>query len=81
MAAVVVTGSSSGIGKLSALEFARLVHRVFASMRRFESARYVLADAQKDRLSIEILQLDVTDSASVGTAVECSAERAGSTCS
>lgn len=70
MAIVLITGSSSGIGKLSALEFARRGHRVFASMRRLESAQYILADAQKDRLSIEILQLDVTDPVSIGTAVD-----------
>jgi NAD(P)-dependent dehydrogenase (short-subunit alcohol dehydrogenase family) len=70
MAVVLITGSSSGIGKLSALEFARRGHRVFASMRRLESAQYVLADARKDSFSIEVLQLDVRDPASVSTAVE-----------
>ncbi|HWZ78135.1 MAG TPA: SDR family oxidoreductase [Candidatus Sulfotelmatobacter sp.] len=77
MAVVLITGSSSGIGKLSALEFARRGHRVFASMRRLESARYILADAQKEGLTIETLQLDVTDAASVRTAVEGVLRREG----
>lgn len=70
MAVVLVTGSSSGIGKLSALEFARRGHRVFASMRRLESAEYILADARKEKLTIQVVQMDVTDKASVTAAVE-----------
>ena len=70
MAVVLITGASSGFGKLSALEFARRGHRVFASMRNLESAEYVLAQARKENLAIEFLQLDVTDKASVAAAVD-----------
>ena len=45
MAVVLITGCSSGIGKCSALEMARRGHRVFASMRSLESARFLRADA------------------------------------
>lgn len=69
MAVVLITGSNSGIGKESAVEFARRGHRVFASMRRLESAQFLLAEAQKANLTIEVLQLDVTHSASVTAAV------------
>jgi NAD(P)-dependent dehydrogenase (short-subunit alcohol dehydrogenase family) len=70
MAVVLITGSSSGIGKLSALEFARRGHRVFASMRSLESAEYVLVQARKENLAIEIVELDVTEKTSVTAAVE-----------
>ena len=47
MAVVLITGCSSGIGKYAALEMARRGHRVFASLRNLESARFIHADAQK----------------------------------
>ena len=50
MAVVLITGCSSGIGKCSALEMARRGHRVFASLRNLESARFIHADAQKAQL-------------------------------
>ncbi|MBV8137380.1 MAG: SDR family oxidoreductase [Deltaproteobacteria bacterium] len=77
MAVVLITGSSSGIGKYTALEMARRGHRVFASMRNLESARLLRADTQKAQLAIEILQLDVTDPASVVGAVQRVLQRAG----
>ena len=69
MAVALITGCSSGIGKLSALEFARRGHRVYASMRNLQGASYLRAVAQAERLAIEIIQLDVTDAASVKDAV------------
>lgn len=77
MAVALITGASSGIGKLSALELARRGHRVFASMRHLKSAGYILAEAQKDNLKIEILQLDVTDHDSVTAGVENVLHREG----
>jgi NAD(P)-dependent dehydrogenase (short-subunit alcohol dehydrogenase family) len=77
MAVALITGSSSGIGQLSALELARRGHRVFASMRNLENSRYLQAKAEKDRLAVEIIQLDVTDSASVTAAIADVMERAG----
>jgi NAD(P)-dependent dehydrogenase (short-subunit alcohol dehydrogenase family) len=77
MAVVLITGSSSGIGQLSALELARRGHRVFASMRNLENAHYILAKAEKGQLSLETLQLDVTEAASVTAAIAHVTERAG----
>jgi NAD(P)-dependent dehydrogenase (short-subunit alcohol dehydrogenase family) len=77
MAVALITGSSSGIGQLSALELARRGHRVFASMRNLESARYITARAEKEALSIEIVRLDVTDADSVTAAVAHVTESAG----
>jgi NAD(P)-dependent dehydrogenase (short-subunit alcohol dehydrogenase family) len=77
MAVVLITGCSSGIGKYTALEMARRGHRVFASMRNLESGRFIRADAQKARLAVEILKLDVTDQASVTRAVREVLKQAG----
>ena len=77
MAVALITGSSSGIGQLSALELARRGHRVFASMRNLGSAHFIEEKAQKDRLAVETIQLDVTDEASVTAAIAHVTERAG----
>ena len=77
MAVVLITGCSSGIGKYTALEMARRGHRVFASMRNLESARFLRADARKAQLALEILQLDVTDQGSVTSAVQQVVKQAG----
>jgi NAD(P)-dependent dehydrogenase (short-subunit alcohol dehydrogenase family) len=77
MAVALITGSSSGIGQLSALELARRGHRVFASMRNLESAHFIQAKAEKERLAVETIQLDVTDAASVAAAIAHVTEHAG----
>ena len=77
MAVALITGSSSGIGQQSALELARRGHRVFASMRNLDSARYILAKAEKENLSVETVRLDVTDADSVTVALAHVSERAG----
>ncbi|MBH99147.1 MAG: hypothetical protein CL467_00900 [Acidimicrobiaceae bacterium] len=64
---VIVTGSSSGIGLLTAVELARRGRRVAATMRdleRRESLDAALSEAGvADR--VEVLPLDVTDPASI----------------
>ncbi len=69
---ILITGSSSGIGRASAVEAAARGHRVFASARRPEN----LADVARPG-SIEPLPLDVTDEASVERAVAEVLRRAG----
>ena len=80
MAIALVTGSSSGIGKLSALELARRGHRVYASMRNLERATDIRTEAVREGLTvevIEVIQLDVTDEASVNAAVASVVDREG----
>jgi NAD(P)-dependent dehydrogenase (short-subunit alcohol dehydrogenase family) len=60
---ILITGSSSGIGRATAVEAARRGHRVFASARRREDVADLAAEG------IETLALDVTDAASIGEAV------------
>ena len=74
MANVLITGSSAGIGRATALRLARSGHRVFATMR--EPARSAdLADmARVEKLPLSILALDVDSDASVAAAFDSIAE-------
>src|SRR5258706_2372662 len=72
---VLVTGCSSGFGRLSVESLARKGYRVFASMResagRNASARDQLAElARRERLFLKVIDLDVTDEGSVNRAVD-----------
>lgn len=71
---VIVTGASSGFGRLIAETLARQQFTVFATMRdvngRNETAsRELQGLAQRESLSLHVLELDVTDDASVDRAV------------
>ncbi len=77
MATVLITGCSSGFGKLSALHFARKGDTVFASMRNTAKAGELEQAKQAESLPIEIVQLDVTDDASVEGAVRQVIDAAG----
>jgi len=73
---VLVTGASSGIGRATAIEFARRGHLVFAAARRDE----VLADLAAAMPGIQAVSLDVTDVHSVRQAwakIEASTGGAG----
>ena len=69
MASVLVTGCSSGFGKLTALLFARHGHTVFATMRDIAKAGPMAEMAVEEGLDVRVLPLDVTDAASVDAAV------------
>src|SRR6266403_4811403 len=79
---VVITGSSTGFGRLFADTLARKGHTVFATMRDLggrnaKNASAIRALAEKDSLPIYVLELDVTDDASVERAVDVAIGRAG----
>jgi NAD(P)-dependent dehydrogenase (short-subunit alcohol dehydrogenase family) len=71
MASVLITGTSTGIGLVTTVELAKRGWRVFATMRDMRKA-HELEDALKGagvRGLVDIVQLDVTDAASIRTAV------------
>ena len=66
---VLITGCSSGIGLETALAFARRGDTTVASMRNLAKADQLTKRAADEGLDIELVQLDVTDDASVAAAV------------
>ncbi len=77
MATVLITGCSSGFGKLAALHFARKGDTVFASMRNTAKGAELEEARDAENLKIELLELDVTDDASVTAAVSKVIDEAG----
>ena len=73
---IFVTGASSGFGRLTAETLSRSGHKVFAGFRSAEGARKQIADELKAK-NIEILKVDVTDQASVDTAIVQLLEKSG----
>ncbi|MDP9237060.1 MAG: SDR family oxidoreductase [Chloroflexota bacterium] len=70
MAVVLITGCSSGFGKLAAVQFARGGDTVFASMRNTAKAQPLLDEAKAAGVAVEVIELDVNDDSSVRTAVK-----------
>lgn len=62
---VLITGTSSGFGKLTAIELARRGWRVFATMRTPSKSADLEAEAVAAGVAVEILDLDVSKDASV----------------
>lgn len=65
----VVTGSSTGIGFETSLLLARNGFYTYATMRNPDKSKAITSLKQKEKLSLEILQLDVTASESVKEAI------------
>ena len=79
---VLITGASTGFGRLFTETLARKGHTVFATMRdvggrNAKNAAEIRTLAQKESLPIHVLELDVTDEASVERAVDDAAAKAG----
>jgi NAD(P)-dependent dehydrogenase (short-subunit alcohol dehydrogenase family) len=79
---VLITGSSTGFGRLFAETVARKGHTVFATMRdpggrNAKNASEIRTLAEKDSLPIHVLELDVTNDASVKRAVDAAVAKAG----
>lgn len=71
---ILITGSSSGFGRDTALTLARQGHKVYASMRdpitrNRSKAESLALEASKEKLSLKIIELDVTSTDSVSRAV------------
>ncbi|MCE0505188.1 SDR family oxidoreductase [Roseivivax sp. GX 12232] len=74
---ILVTGTSTGLGVAIATQAAAAGHRVYASMRNTEKRGQLDAAAEAAGVALEVLQLDVQDSASVTEAVETVVRREG----
>src|SRR5260370_16909623 len=71
---VLITGTSSGFGRLIAETMARKNYQVFATMRNVNgrnaaAAREIRELGERESLSLQTLELDVTDDASLDRAV------------
>ena len=69
MPAVLVTGTSTGIGLATALRFARAGYRTWATMRDLARAGPLREARESEGLDLELLRLDVTDQPSIDDAV------------
>ena len=70
MSVVLITGSSSGFGRLTALEFAKNGDRVYATVRTHDAADELENIAESENLSLYTLLLDVTDRKVINIAVK-----------
>ena len=66
----VVTGSSSGIGFETALLLARSGFHTYASMRNLEKSKKITEISNREKLPLQIVQLDVNDDRSVNEAID-----------
>lgn len=69
-APVLVTGCSTGLGLETALFLAEKGFKVYASMRDLARADAITNEAARRGVHVELLQLDVTDGASIDAAVK-----------
>lgn len=65
-----ITGTSTGIGEAAALSFARAGYRVYATMRNLARGDHLRETAAAEDLPVTLVQLDVTDQASITRAVQ-----------
>jgi NADP-dependent 3-hydroxy acid dehydrogenase YdfG len=74
---VIITGSSAGIGRETALLLARNNYKTYASMRNLQKSSELKFIAEKEELSMHFVQLDVTDDYSVKNAIQTVYDEAG----
>src|SRR5713101_7794497 len=79
---ILVTGSTSGFGRLMVETLARQRYRVFAGMRaaagkNAPAAEELRALAEREQLALHLVEIDVTDDASVERAIAVIIETTG----
>jgi len=75
---ILITGCSSGFGRLGAEHYARLGAKVFATMRNLPrpEAAELEALAKSDKLDITVLEIDITNDAQVQAGVQAAIKAA-----
>ncbi|GAB4396604.1 MAG: SDR family oxidoreductase [Microscillaceae bacterium] len=71
---VLITGSNSGFGRLTVETLSKAGYQVYASMRQLhtknaEAAKNLQAWAEAEKVSVKLVEIDVTDEASVQSGV------------
>jgi NAD(P)-dependent dehydrogenase (short-subunit alcohol dehydrogenase family) len=74
---VLITGSSTGLGREMALHLAERGFRVYATLRDVSQADRLLASARERKTQLHVLPLDVSDRDSIQKAVETIVAEAG----
>jgi NAD(P)-dependent dehydrogenase (short-subunit alcohol dehydrogenase family) len=74
---VLITGTSSGFGKLMALDLAQKGHRVIATMRNISTKNAGIARELDVIPNIEVVEMDVTSTESVNAAVAAIVKKHG----
>ena len=76
---ILITGCSSGFGRVGALHYARHGAKVIATMRGLPrpEAENLAAEAAKEKLDLHIVEIDVTSDASVASGTARALEIAG----
>ncbi len=77
MSVVIVTGSSSGIGLATALNFARKGHDVYAGVRSLATATELTGGLDAEGLAVSPIAMDVDDPESIDRGVAYVLRRAG----
>ncbi len=69
METILVTGGSTGLGLETAVHLAGNGYRVFAAVRNSAGREAVLDPAERRRVTLDVVTMDITDPASVRDAV------------
>ncbi len=69
MTRILITGTSSGFGRLATITLARQGHQVIATMRDGSKAQDLIDECRSEGLEVEVRRLDVGDPESVSEAL------------
>ena len=67
---VLVTGASTGLGLSLSIKLAQNGHKVYATMRHLDKRNNVLKAAEEHGVHVQVMQLDVQDTASVNECIK-----------
>ena len=74
---ILITGTSSGFGFLTAVHLASKGHQVYATMRDIRKKDFLIAEAKNAGCKLDVLALDVTNTASITNVVKVIATNHG----